>query len=116
FRADQLGTRRLQRAEGIAHVRLGGERDGCSGNRARDQTCDARHQTKTRHGIAPYGRSARDTPGAGNSIIALSAPGMSYLPAARLAAQVTALSDAVTMLESIPTPHSTRPSAVSASM
>src|SRR5262245_53710436 len=25
FRADQLGTRRLQRPEGIAHVRLGGE-------------------------------------------------------------------------------------------
>ena len=34
----------------------------------------------------------------------------------RLAAQVTAFSDAVTMLESMPTPHSTRPSPVSASM
>src|SRR5215468_6752332 len=40
-----------------------------------------------------------------------------YLAATdRLAADVTALSDAVTMLESMPTPHSTRPSLVSASM
>jgi len=35
---------------------------------------------------------------------------------ARLAAEVTALSEAVTMLESMPTPHSTRPAWVSASM
>src|SRR5262249_13249919 len=41
---------------------------------------------------------------------------MSYLPIARLAAQVTALREAVTMFESMPTPHNTRPSAVSASM
>ncbi len=40
-----------------------------------------------------------------------------YLAATeRLAADVTAFNEAVTMLESMPTPHSTRPSLVSASM
>src|SRR5437899_6813945 len=79
------------------------------------QTMD---DARPKRGMAtpPEPENARANPGAGDSITVSLAPGMSYLLTARLAAQVTALREAVTILESMPTPQSTRPSAVSASM
>src|SRR5215471_16927057 len=131
---DQLRARRLQRSESGLHVGLSRQGDAGAGDGTKRQTGDqdccgrlgkkARHEptSKVERADCPpahdpkVGRMAMISNSSSASVKA-QLPAYRYLAATdRLAADVTALSDAVTMLESMPTPHSTRPSLVSASM
>ena len=104
-------TEHLQRTH---HVRLGGVGDRGADHRAGDQAGERRHHNETRHRLSPP-RWKRGFPRA--SCLAVRRcffrrrSCIAYIAVARLAAQVTALSEAVTMLESMPTPHRTLPSA-----
>ena len=116
----QLCPGHLQRVQCRLHVGLigaggAGAADSTDGD-ADEQVCGGRLGAKEGHGLylqTMNGRASRPPVIVENAVVQR----YCYLAAtARLAADVTALSDAVTMLESMPTPHSTRPSLVSASM
>src|SRR5882757_6714905 len=116
----QIGPRRLQRVQCRLHVgliRSGGADAGDSADGDPDeQVYEGCLGAEEGHGLylqTSNGRASRPP------VIVETAVVQRYrYPAAtaRLAADVTALSEAVTMLESMPTPQRTRPSLVSASM